>query len=116
MSEIADASFDFQNRVEKGRFNIVGMNTHVETDEPELEILRISHEVEGEQKARLAQARAARDAAVAATALDELRRAAASDDNLVPVIMDAVRAECTVGEISGALQDVFGDYSEVPRI
>ncbi|MBW3661565.1 MAG: methylmalonyl-CoA mutase [Actinobacteria bacterium] len=116
MSEIADASFDFQNRVEKGRFNIVGMNKYVETDEPELEILRISHEVEREQKARLTEARAARDAAAAAAALEDLRRAAASDDNLVPVIMDAVRAECTVGEISRALQDVFGEYSEAPRI
>ncbi|HEX9888916.1 MAG TPA: methylmalonyl-CoA mutase family protein [Nitriliruptorales bacterium] len=116
MSEIADAAFDFQNRVEKQRFKVVGVNAYEETDEDELEIMRISHEVEQQQNARLSQTKASRDQAGVAAALEELTRSAASDDNLVPVIMDAVRADATVGEISKALQAQWGTYTETSVI
>jgi methylmalonyl-CoA mutase, N-terminal domain len=116
MSEIADAAFEFQNRVEKGRFKQVGVNAYVDPEEPELEILRISHEVGVKQAARVAEVRANRDAAAHAAAVDRLKAAAATDENLVPIIMDCVRADATVGEISYALQDVWGSYHEVPRI
>jgi len=116
MSEIADSAFDFQNRLEKGRFKMVGVNTNVEDDEADLEILRISHELEGKQVAKVADVRASRDQATHAAAMERLEAAASTEENLVPLIMDAVRAEATVGEISKALQNVWGTYREVPRI
>jgi methylmalonyl-CoA mutase N-terminal domain/subunit len=116
MSEIADAAFDFQNRMEKDRFRMVGVNAHVENDENDLDILRISNEVGTQQSARVAKVRAGRDAAAHAAAMERLEAAAATDENLVPVIMDCVRADATVGEISRSLQNVWGTYTEAPRI
>ena len=116
MSEIADAAFDFQNRMEKGRFRMVGVNAHVDDDDDDLDILRISNELGQQQSDRVAAVRARRDAAAHAAAMERLEAAAATDENLVPVIMDCVRADATVGEISKALQDVWGTYTETARI
>ncbi len=116
MSEIADAAFAYQKALEKGTKRIVGVNVHTDDDEPELEILRISAEVERAQEARLAQWRTNRDGSAVDTALERLRTACRSDDNLVPVIMDAERADATLGEICGAMKDVFGIYREPPVI
>ena len=116
MSEIADAAFTYQKALEKGTKRIVGVNVHTDSDEPDLEILRISAEVERAQEARLADWRANRDGNAVDKALEDLRTACRSDDNLVPVIMDAVRADATLGEICGAMKDVFGIYREPPVI
>ena len=116
MSEIADAAFDFQNRMEKGRFRMVGVNVHVDDDDDDLDILRISNELGQQQSDRVAAVRARRDADAHAAAMQRLEEAAATDENLVPVIMDCVRADATVGEISKALQDVWGTYTETARI
>jgi len=116
MSEIADAAFTYQKALEKGTKRIVGVNVHTDSDEPDLEILRISAEVERAQEARLADWRANRDGNAVDKALEDLRIACRSDDNLVPVIMDAVRADATLGEICGAMKDVFGIYREPPVI
>jgi methylmalonyl-CoA mutase N-terminal domain/subunit len=116
MSEIADAAFRYQQQLEKGDKVIVGVNKFSDADEDELEVLRISAEVEAEQRRRLAEYRASRDGARTAAALDRLRAAATTDENLIPVIMDAVRADATMGEICGAMKDVFGTYREPPAI
>ncbi|HEX2029293.1 MAG TPA: methylmalonyl-CoA mutase family protein [Nitriliruptorales bacterium] len=118
VSEIADAAFAFQRKLEKGDVKVVGVNAHRDPpgSEDRLEILRISHEVEVGQRQRLEEARARRDAAQAARALDTLQRAARTDDNLVPLIMEAVRADATVGEISATLQEVWGTYNEPARL
>jgi methylmalonyl-CoA mutase N-terminal domain/subunit len=116
MSEIADAAFAYQQALEKGTKRIVGVNVHHDPEERELEVLRISAEVERAQSARLADFRAARDAGKTGEALEVLRDAARGDANLVPVIMDAVRADATLGEICQALKDVFGVYREPPVI
>jgi methylmalonyl-CoA mutase N-terminal domain/subunit len=116
MSEIADAAFRYQQQLEKGDKAIVGVNKFVDTDEDELEVLRISAEVEAEQRRRLAEYRTSRDSARTTAALDRLRAAATTDENLIPVIMDAVRADATMGEICGAMKDVFGTYREPPAI
>ncbi|MDQ3530707.1 MAG: methylmalonyl-CoA mutase family protein [Actinomycetota bacterium] len=116
MSEIADAAFAYQQALEKGTKRIVGVNVHHDPDERELEVLKISADVERAQSARLADFRAARDAGKTGQALEVLRVAARGDANLVPVIMDAVRADATLGEISQALKDVFGVYREPPVI
>ncbi|MBY5162602.1 methylmalonyl-CoA mutase [Nitriliruptoria bacterium AS10] len=116
MSEIADAAFTFQNRVEKGRFRQVGVNAHVDDDDEELDILRISNEVGERQAVRVAEVRANRDQARHAAAMEAMVAAAGTDANMLEPIMEAVRADATVGEISRALQDVWGTYSEVPRL
>jgi methylmalonyl-CoA mutase, N-terminal domain len=115
-SAIADAAFDFQNRMDKGRFKLVGVNAYVDDSEDALEILRIGAEVGRQQAERVAKVRAGRDAHALETAMERLTAAAATDENLVPLIMDAVRAEATVGEVSKALQSVWGTYHETPRL
>src|SRR5205814_4953803 len=112
--EIADAAFRDQLRIEKKRRIIVGVN-EFESDERPLTTLRISPEVEREQRAVLESLRAARDGAATEAALKRLNEAARTDENLIPLIVDAVRADATEGEIVGALKDVFGEYREAPR-
>ena len=115
-SEIADAAFAFQRRLDEGSFRMVGVNAYIDDDADELEILRISGEVERAQSQRLAAVRGQRDEATVAAALERLGAAASTEENLVPLIMDAVRADATVGEVSGALQAVWGTYQEAPRL
>jgi len=112
--EIADAAFEYQQKLEKGDKRIVGMTSHTETVGGELEILRIGPEVERSQVAELAARRAARDQAAVGATLAELTAAARTDANLVEPMLDAVRAEATLGEICGALRSVWGSYTEPP--
>jgi methylmalonyl-CoA mutase N-terminal domain/subunit len=114
-AEIAEAAFRYQQALEKGEKKIVGVNCHTGTVEEPLEILRISHEVEREQRRVLAARRAARDGAAVDAALRRLVAAARTEENMVPVMLDAVRAEATLGEICGALRDEWGSYAEPPR-
>jgi methylmalonyl-CoA mutase, N-terminal domain len=115
MAEIADAAFTYQQALEKGDKKIVGVNCHTETVARPLEILRVSHEVEVEQNRVLAERRASRDRAAVDAALQRMVQAARTDDNLIPPMLDAVRAEATLGEICGALRDEWGDYREPAR-
>ncbi len=115
-SEIAEAAFRYQQQLEKGEKRIVGVNVHASDDEDALEILRISAEVEREQAQRLAAYRRQRAGDATERALDDLRRACEGQDNLMPAIIDAVRAEATLGEICGAMKEVFGIYREPPVI
>ncbi len=116
MAEIAEAAFVFQNKLDKGRFKQVGVNSHVDDDDEDLEILRISNDVGTRQAARVAEVRANRDEARHARAIADLQAAARSDDNMLPPMMEAVRAEATVGELTTALQEIWGTYTEVPRL
>jgi methylmalonyl-CoA mutase N-terminal domain/subunit len=116
MREIADAAFAYQQQLEKGTKRIVGVNIYADADEEELEILRVSHEVQRAQVARLAEFRARRDGAATAKALKRLQEAASTRNNLVPIIMDAVHANATLGEICAALKEVFGTYREAPTL
>ncbi len=113
--QMADAAFAYQQQLEKGEKVIVGVNKYVTEADQELEILRISAEVEREQCATLARRRADRDPAKVEAALERLRRAASSDDNLIPLLIDAARVEATEGEMVGALKQVWGEYTEPPR-
>jgi methylmalonyl-CoA mutase N-terminal domain/subunit len=113
--EIADASWRQQVQLEKKRRIIVGVNDFVETEEDELEILRIGREVEREQARSLERLRSERDDAAVTKALASLTQAAAGSDNLIPPIVEAARASATEGEIIGALKTVFGEYRETPR-
>jgi methylmalonyl-CoA mutase, N-terminal domain len=113
--QMADAAFRYQQQLEKGEKVIVGVNKYVTDDDAPLEILRISAEVEHQQRAELARRRAARDQGKVDAALAELERAAATDENLIPRLVDAARVEATVGEMAAALKRVWGEYTEPPR-
>ena len=104
-----------QQQLEKGSKVIVGVNKYVTPDDQELEILRISEQVEREQRDELERRRAARNQSDVDRALDRLRRAASGDQNLVPLLIDAARVEATEGEMVGALTEVWGTYTEPPR-
>jgi methylmalonyl-CoA mutase N-terminal domain/subunit len=114
-SEIADAAFREQERYEKDRLIKVGVNEFVNPDWPSVEVLVIPPETEDRQKRAVQQVRAGRDASKAEAALDALTKAAATEENLIPLLVDCARAACTEGEIVGALRTVFGEYTETPR-
>jgi methylmalonyl-CoA mutase N-terminal domain/subunit len=113
-SEIAEAAFQFQTAVEKGEKKIVGVNCHVSADDSPLEILRVSSEVERAQVSELAQRRAGRDEEAVKATLQRLAESARGTDNLLPPMLDAVRAEASLGEICGALRELWGSYVETP--
>jgi methylmalonyl-CoA mutase N-terminal domain/subunit len=115
MSEIADAAFAYQTAVEKGDKRIVGVNCFTDSITSPVEVLRISHEVEVEQNRAIAERRAGRDAAAIERSLRRLVEVARTDDNMIPAMLDAVRAEATLGEICGALRQEWGDYREPAR-
>ncbi len=112
--EIADAAYEFQKAVDRGEQVLVGVNRY-RTDEPmELEILKIDPEVERKQLERLKRLKENRDGDKVTACLEELKRCAAASDNLIPKILDAVRAYATEGEITATLKEVFGEYREKP--
>jgi methylmalonyl-CoA mutase N-terminal domain/subunit len=114
-SEIADAAFAYQQKLEKGDKHIVGVTGYTDTvSGEELEILRISAEVERAQNAELARRRAARDQAAVDRTLATLTEAARTDVNLIEPMLAATRAEATLGEICAALRTVWGSYTEPP--
>ncbi len=115
MGEIAEAAFRYQQAVEKGDKKVVGVNAYPGGEGEDLEILRISGEVEREQVRVLAARRAARDDAAVRSALAAMVEAARSDANMVPPMLAAARAEATLGEICGALRDEWGSYTEPAR-
>jgi methylmalonyl-CoA mutase N-terminal domain/subunit len=111
--EIQDASYRAQRELEEKRALVVGVNAFVQDEPAPTNLLRVNEQVEREQTERLRQLRSARTAAPVTRAVDALRRAAADPrENLVPLILDAVKAETTLGEISDALRDVFGEHQE----
>ncbi|MGZ5420777.1 MAG: methylmalonyl-CoA mutase family protein, partial [Aeromicrobium sp.] len=115
MSEIAESAFQYQAALEKGEKKIVGINCHTNTLTEDLEILRVSHEVETVQVATLAERRNARDKSAVDAAIAHMVDVARTDGNMVVPMMDAVRAEATLGEICGALRAEWGEYREPAR-
>ena len=110
--EIEQAAFEFQQGVERGEQVVVGVNRFQAAEETAVPILRIDPEIERAQVGRLQRVRARRDAARAEAVLRRLEKAARTDENLLPLILEAVEAYATVGEISDALRRVFGEYKE----
>ena len=110
--EIAEAAYRFQMAVEDQRELVVGVNVFQSVQEAPREILRIDPAAEREQVARLRALRERRNAERVAATLAALAAAAREDRNLMPSILDCVRAEVTLGEISDALRQVYGEYRE----
>ncbi|HEX8095551.1 acyl-CoA mutase large subunit family protein [Jatrophihabitans sp.] len=113
--EIAESAFRYQVALEKGDKRVVGVNVHQgEYGEP-LEILRVSHEVELEQRELVRSRRAARDDSGVEKALRRMVDAAAAGQNTLPAMLDAVRAEATLGEICNAFKPLWGEHREPAR-
>lgn len=115
MSEIGDAAFRHQIALEEGTKRVVGVNTLTESVSSELDILRVSHEVEREQVAALGERRAGRDDEAARAAVARMVEVSRTSDNMIPAMLDAVRAEATLGEICDALREEWGIYREPAR-
>jgi methylmalonyl-CoA mutase, N-terminal domain len=113
--EIADAAFRYQQEVESGIRNVVGVNSYTEGDDGQTPTLRIDPALEGQQVQRVRALRESRDSVSTMAALQALEQAAPDPDvNLMPHLLDAVRAQATEGEMVQALQKVFGTYTESP--
>ncbi len=115
-SEIADSAFAYQIALEKGEKHQVGVTIHQDSLDEPLDILRVSHEVERSQNEVLAGRREARDNQRVDQTLAQLRTASRGTENLVPVMLEAVRAEATLGEICGVLREEWGEYREPARV
>jgi methylmalonyl-CoA mutase N-terminal domain/subunit len=115
ITEIADSAFTYQVALEKGDKRVVGVNTLTGDVGDELEILRVSHEVELEQRALVEQRRATRDQGAVDAALQRMVADATADRNTLPAMLDAVRAEATLGEICNAFKPLWGEYREPAR-
>jgi methylmalonyl-CoA mutase, N-terminal domain len=115
MSEIAEAAFQYQTALEKGEKRIVGVNCHEQSVTHELEILRVSHEVEVDQVRDLTARRQSRDQPAVDAALARLVEVARTEENMVPAMLDACRVEASLGEICDALRAEWGEYREPAR-
>jgi methylmalonyl-CoA mutase N-terminal domain/subunit len=110
--EIQDSAYRQQQRLERGEEIVVGVNRFREESAETLEILRVDKELEAKQLERLARTKERRNTDLTKKWLDEVRKTASNQENLVPVILRAVRSEATVGEISTVLAEVFGKHKE----
>jgi methylmalonyl-CoA mutase N-terminal domain/subunit len=115
MSEIAEAAFAYQTALEKGDKKVVGVNTHLPSVTHDLEILRVSHEVEVDQVRELDARKAGRDEDAVKSAMTRLVEVGRTDENMISAMLDAVRAEATLGEICDALRAEWGEYREPAR-
>jgi methylmalonyl-CoA mutase, N-terminal domain len=108
--EIEESAWGYEERYRTGQDIVVGVNKYVEEDIEIEDILRVDPETERAQVERLKAFKARRDQALADRRLDELREAARGTDNLVPYIRQALNDACSMGEVCGAMRDVFGEY------
>jgi methylmalonyl-CoA mutase N-terminal domain/subunit len=112
--EIADSAYKYQKEIELKQRTLVGVNDYtVETDWVPVELLRVNPKVEEEQVARLQKMKKERDNRRVKEVLDKLHDEADKDRNLMPTIIEAVKAYVTIGEITDVLRGVFGEYREL---
>jgi methylmalonyl-CoA mutase N-terminal domain/subunit len=110
--EIAEAAWVYQQQVDRKEKTVVGVNRYQMPDEPPPELLRVPLELEAQQAERVRRVKRERNASTAREALARVREAATSGENLMPPLVAAVRAMCTLGEISDVYRDVFGVYRD----
>jgi len=111
--EIAEAAYRYQQRVESKQQIIVGVNEYLTEETAPVPILKIGAEIQRKQLERLARVKATRDNRRVRAALAEVRRVAAQGGNLVPPVLEAVKAYATLGEVVDELRAVFGEYKEI---
>jgi methylmalonyl-CoA mutase N-terminal domain/subunit len=110
--QIAQSALRHQHEIEQKRRVIVGVNEFVTDEDHAVDILKVGDDADQVQRRRMAAMRARRDAGRAERALEVLRETAASEANVMPAILDAARADCTLYEIRHALEEVYGAYRE----
>jgi methylmalonyl-CoA mutase N-terminal domain/subunit len=108
--EIEESAFGYHERYRTGQDIVVGVNRFVEEEVEVPDILRVDPESEREQVQRLQAFKRARDQALVARRLEEVRERARGRENLLPVLRQALKDRCTLGEVCGAMRDVFGEY------
>jgi methylmalonyl-CoA mutase N-terminal domain/subunit len=109
--EIQDAAYTWQRRVESKEQVVVGVNAF-RADDPPVPVMKVDPALEAQQVARLQALRASRDGGAVRQALEAVRAGARGTENLMPLILAAVKARATLGEVADALRDVFGEYRE----
>jgi methylmalonyl-CoA mutase N-terminal domain/subunit len=110
-NEIEESAFGYQERYRIGQDVVVGVNKFVDEKGVEVpDILRVDPESERQQVERLKAFKADRDQQLVDVRLDEIREAARGTDNLLPVLRQALKDRCSLGEVCGAMKDVFGEY------
>jgi len=114
--EIAESAYKFQQAVESGKQTIIGVNEHTQQSTMDIPILQIDDSVEERQVAEIQKLREKRDSSLVEQVLDELRCAAVGNENVMPLLLKAVRAYSTVGEMCDALRGVWGEYEETPSV
>jgi len=111
--EISQAAYLYQQQIDNGEKTVVGVNRYVlENEELNIELLYIDEQTEAEQISNLQKVRASRDNGRVKMALQTLKQTAIHGDNLLPPMLDCVRAYASVGEIVNELRDVFGEYAD----
>jgi methylmalonyl-CoA mutase N-terminal domain/subunit len=114
--EIQDASYEYQERVEAGEETVVGVNEYEIEEDTKPDILKVDEDVQERQRRRLVNVKDERDDAAVEAALDDLRDAIESDENVMPAIVDAVKAYATMGEIMNVFEAEYGSYQETATI
>ncbi|MDQ3491036.1 MAG: methylmalonyl-CoA mutase family protein [Acidobacteriota bacterium] len=111
--EIQESAYQYQKAVERGEQTIVGVNKYAMDDEfAKIDILQINENIRDHQLLRLEHVRSVRDAGAVSNSLERLKKAANTNENTMPAIIEAVAAYATVEEICVALRDVYGIYEE----
>jgi methylmalonyl-CoA mutase N-terminal domain/subunit len=109
---ISESAYTYQKELEEKKRVVVGVNQFIDETPVRWQLLKVDPELEERRKRELAEYRQKRNKKRVSFALKELRRVAEGDGNLMPPIIEAVRAEATVGEISDTLREVFGEYDK----
>lgn len=109
--EIARAAYTYNKQIEDGEKIIVGINKFTAVETESAPVLKIDDSIRQVQSDKLAQLRARRDAGKAASCIEKIKQVALTSENLMPYVIDAVENYCTLGEISNALRDVWGEYT-----
>ena len=110
--EIADAAYRYQQQLDAGEKVIVGVNKYAVPEERPIDILKIDHAVEGNQVERVRKTKRTRDAGAVREHLGRVHAACRNGSNLMPVLIEAVKVHCTLGEISDIYREVFGVYRD----
>jgi len=111
--EIANSAYKYQREIDNKERIIVGVNEYTSEDKQQIPLLRISPDVEKTQLERLKMLKNSRDSKGVQRALEGLRNSADTDENLMPIMLEAVKAYATLGEICGVLREVYGEYQEL---
>ena len=110
--EIRRSAYNHQKAVDAGEQVVVGVNQYTSDEETDLELLEIDEGVARKQLARISKLKSQRDNDKVRQLLGKIRQVAGSEENIMPVLIEAAKAYATVGEMSDALREVFGEYKE----